>query len=415
MLKRHYDKIIAGCCFLFLFANLGLASTAFSVHQPYIVAIPGVGDSGGSLILSVRTAVSLLAMLFVDRYYSVLDVRWGVFLATLATACGFLVYSFAGSLPVFLAGAVFLGLGYGLGGMVAVTYIANRWFAGGLGAMIGFASMGSGVATIVMPVVVLQIIHATSLAGAFRFEAALAAAVGALVVLVLRNRPSDLGIDPYRPAPDAGGEGKRGGKRSRAHRPMREAPAGEHLLLMVSMTGVGIFSCCAITYISVLATSNGFSPVLAALLVSIAGIALTLSKFVTGELFDHLGGAAATAILFAIGIAGYVLCCAAGLGNAGIMVAGAVLMGAGISLGSVGVSVWSIDLSSRANRDREIRNFQVAYAIGAFISNTLPGFIKDAVGTYVASYAAVAAVAALAAFIILRYYLRYTDRTAAES
>lgn len=412
MLKRHYDKIIAGCCFLFLFANLGLASTAFSVHQPYIVAIEGVGDAGGSLILSVRTAVSLLAMLFVDRYYSALDVRRGVFFATLATACGFFIYSFAGSLPVFLAGAVFLGLGYGLGGMVAVTYIANRWFAGGLGAMIGFASMGSGVATIVMPMMVLQIIHGASLAAAFRFEGALAAAVGALVVLVLRNRPSDLGIDPYQAPPAEGGEGKRRRRGSRESRPMREAPPREHLLLMAAMTGVGIFSCCAVTYISVLATSNGFSPVLAALLVSVAGIALTLSKFVTGELFDHLGGAAATAILFAIGIAGYGLCCAAGLGNAGVMVAGAALMGAGISLGSVGVSVWSIDLSSRANRDREIRNFQVAYAIGAFISNTLPGFIKDAVGTYVASYAAVAVVAALAALVILRYYLRYTDRTA---
>lgn len=408
MLKRHYDKIIAGCCFLFLFANLGMASTAFSVHQPYIVAMEGIGDGGGSLILSVRTAVSLLAMVFVDRYYGALDVHRGVFFATMATACGFIVYSMAGSLPVFLAGAVLLGLGYGLGGMVAVTYIANRWFARGLGAMVGFASMGSGVATIVMPVVVLQVIHATSLSGAFAFEAALAAAIGAVAALVLRNRPSDMGLEPSAALPAAPR-----GRRGRAHRPMREAPASEHLLLMVAMTGVGIFSCCGITYISVLATSNGFSPVLAALLVSIAGIALTLSKFVTGELFDHLGGAAATAILFSVGIAGYSLCCLAGWGNAGIMVAGAVLVGAGLSLGSVGVSVWSIDLSSRANREKEIKNFQVAYAIGAFISNTLPGFVMDAVGTYTASYGAVAAVAAAAAFIILRYYLRYADRAAA--
>lgn len=407
MLKRHYDKIIAGCCFLFLFANLGMASTAFSVHQPYIVAMEGVGDGGGSLILSVRTAVSLLAMVFVDRYYSALDVRRGIFFATMATAAGFLVYSMAGTLPIFLVGAVFLGLGYGLGGMVAVTYIANRWFSKGLGAMVGFASMGSGVATIVMPVVVLQIIHATSLSGAFAFEAVLAAVIGGVTALLLRNRPSDLGLEPST-APAKSSKASR----SRAHCPMREAPPSEHLLLMAAMTGVGVFSCCGITYISVLASSNGFSPVLAALLVSIAGIALTLSKFVTGELFDHLGGAAATAILFSIGIAGYGLCCLAGLGNAGIMVAGAVLVGTGLSLGSVGVSVWSIDLSSCANRDKEIKNFQVAYAIGGFISNTLPGFIKDAVGTYVASYGAVALVAATAAFIILRYYLRYSDRSA---
>ena len=32
--KRHYEKVIALCCFLILFTNIGLPSTSFSVYQP---------------------------------------------------------------------------------------------------------------------------------------------------------------------------------------------------------------------------------------------------------------------------------------------------------------------------------------------------------------------------------------------
>ncbi|MBQ9000854.1 MAG: MFS transporter [Eggerthellaceae bacterium] len=389
--KRHYEKIVVGCCFLFIFANIGLASTAFSVHQPYLVAMDGIGDTGGSLILSVRTLVSFVAMLVVDRYYRALDVRVGVSVACLFTAAGFGVYSVAGSLPAFFGGAVLLGLGYGLGGMVAMTYLANRWFSAGIGGVVGFASMGSGLASIVMPLVVVRVIEASSLSVAFRVEGAIAAAVGVVVFALLRNRPTDLGMEPY-----AGGAGRRGGVRRERHG-LAPAPHGERVALFMAMVGVGVFSCCGITYLSVLATSSGFDTVFAATLVSTAGIALTIAKFVVGELFDHLGAPRASAVMFACALAGFALACFVELGSAPLMVVAAVLIGAGLSLGTVGISVWSIDA-------QQIKNFQVAYALGGFIANTLPGIVKDLVGTYVVSYAGVCAIIALAAVIVLRYY-----------
>lgn len=400
MIKRHYNYVIVGCCFLFLFVNLGMASTGFSVHQPYIVAMEGIGDTGGSLILSMRTFTSFVAMFVVDRYFNLLDVRRGIFVATALTATGFLIYSTASTLPTFLLGAVFLGFGYGFGGMVAVTYIASRWFTGGLGSMVGFASMGSGAATIVMPLILARVIEASSLSVAFRLEAAITIAVAFLMLLILRNRPQDIGLEPF--------EGHSGKKRRLST--MAPAPPWEHRILMAAMTGVGIFSCCGVTYIAVLATSNGFDAMFAASLVSIAGVALTIAKFVTGELFDRLGVAPGTAIMFSLGMAGYLLCCFSSYGIAALMVLAAILTGTGISLGSVGISVWSIDLSNPENRNREIRNFQLAYTLGAFLANSLPGLIKDGLGSYETSYGAILGITAIAAFIILRYYRRYRIR-----
>lgn len=396
MIKRHYEKVIVGCCFLFVFVNVGLASTAFSVHQPYLVAIEGIGDTGGSLILSTRTLVSLLAMLVVDRYYNLLDVRRGVFIACLCTAGGFGIYSLASSLISFMGGAVLLGLGYGLGGTVAMTYLANRWFSSGIGSVVGFASTGSGLASIVMPLVVVNVIEASSLSVAFLVEGAIACSIGIAVLALLRNRPSDLSMEPY--------AGKTGKTRARFALKIGPIPRTQQITLFAAMVCVGTFCCCGMTYMSVLATSSGFDPRFAALLVSIAGTALTVAKFVVGELFDHLGSPRASAIMFAFACMGFLLCCCAGLGNQAIMICAAIAVGAGLSLGSVGISVWSIDLSDPVNRARQIKNFQVAYALGAFIANTLPGFVKDLAGSYVISYAAMIVVILFAAIIILRFY-----------
>lgn len=403
MLLRYYDKILVGCCFFAAFVNMGLASTSFSVHQPYIVAIPGIGDTGGSLILSVRTLVSLIVMVFVDRYYNLLDVRRGLLLASLFTAAGFVVYSTAHNLPVFFAGAVLLGLGYGFGGMVSVTYLVNRWFVSGVGAVVGIASMGSGLASIVIPPIVAHIIESSSLSAAFLTEGTLAAALGIAVFLVLRNRPSDLNLKPY------DRQSKSAKPRKKQHRycaPAEPLPRGEHLAVLAAMAGVGLFACCGMTYMSVLATSTGYSTAFAALLVSIAGAALTAAKFAAGELFDHVGTPLGSAIMFSMALIGFVLCSFANLGNVPLMVIGALFIGAGLSLGSVGISIWSLDMSDAAHRAREIKNFQVAYAFGGFLANTLPGIIKDLVGSYVVSYMALTVVTVLSAFIVLRYYRR---------
>lgn len=394
MLKGFYDKIITGCCFMFIFVNIGLVATTFSVYQPYIVAIDGIGDTGGALILSVRTFVSLISMLVVDKYYKLFNLRVGATLACCFTAAGFIVDSFATSLPVFFCGGFLLGIGYGFGGMVAMTYLANRWFATGIGKMLGFAAMGSGLASIIMPLIIVGLINAFSLSGAFFIEGLIALGIAGLVFLFLRNRPADLGIKPF--------EKKEGKKRKR--RTMRAASKKSLFLLYGAMVCVGHFSCCGTAYLSVLASSSGFDLIFSASLVSMAGIALTLSKFVTGELFDLLGAPKASAIIFAFALVGYTFCSLAFLQNEIIMSIGAIALGAGIAIGSVGTTAWSIELSTPENRVRVIKYFQFSFSLGGFFANTFPGIIKDMTGSYAVSYGATSLIVLLAAIIILRHY-----------
>lgn len=400
MIKQHYEKVIIACCFAFVFANMGMASTAFSVHQPYLVAMEGIGDTGGALILSARTFVSLLVMLVVDRYYDFLDVRRGVFLACVFTFIGFVVYSLANSLPVFIAGAVALGAGYGFGGMMAATLLANRWFSEGVGTAVGIASMGSGFASIVLPLIIVRIIEGYSLSAAFLTEAITALVIGVIVVLLLRNRPSDIGLEPH--------VGKPGRRKPKPRANMRPAPKAEQRLLLAAVAFVGMYCCGGITYLTVLLTSSGFDAVFAASVMSVVGLTLMLAKLVVGELFDHLGSVAASTVMFVLGATGFVMLCFAGSGIAPLMYVAAGLIGVGLSLGTVGVSVWSLDTSDDSNRTRHIRDFQVAYAFGGFVANTLPGIVKDLVGNYVVSYAGMLVLLLAGAFVIIRYYRKFS-------
>lgn len=396
-MKSHYEKVITFCCFLFLFVNIGFPSTSFNVYQPYLIAQDAVGDLGASAILALRTLVSLCAMFFVDRYYSSLDARRGVALACAMTAAGFGLFAVGGALPVYLIGAVFAGAGYGLGGMVAMTILTNRWYRTGIGTAMGIASVGSGVASIIVPLVAVQVIHAQSLHDAFALEAGVALAMAALVLLLLRNRPSDIGRELVSPETAEG-------KAARAVREPYKLTPFWRILFMAALVAVGAVAVGGGTYLSVLFTSSGIDPVYAATLLSVMGVCLTIAKFVTGKLFDAIGTRIGSALMFGVLSLGLALCIGSSSGSPVLAAVASALVGAGISLGTVGISMWSLELTDGGSTTRFVKRCQIAYALGGFIMNSIPGPLKTITGTYVSAYVIMLAITLYAGFVVVAIY-----------
>ena len=418
---KHYEKVISSCCFLFIFVNVGLSSTSFGVYQPYLAALPGVGDGGASLVLSVRTLLTLGAMFCVNWWYNRVECRVGIGVACLFTAVGFILYGLADTLAGLCAGAVFCGLGYGLGGIVGMTLLTGRWYHDHVGAAVGFATLGSGVAGMLMPAVCHALIAGVSLSFAFLVVAAVAAAVGVLQLVLLRNRPNEMhGLLCRRAKAGEGGSGKFEGKtvgkaaRKAARRRERAASLAQdpispraHMLLVLASVFVGMVSIGGLAYMSILFTTNGYEEGFAALMLSVCGVALAASKFGTGELFDHIGTPRGTAFIFTMLVVALVLCCLAPLGNLAVAVAAAVCFGIGGAVGSVGISVWSLELSCAATRASTVKNMQIGYAAGGFLADTFPGFLAQACGSYVPAYAILAATTAAAGVLVLAVYRRY--------
>ena len=444
-MRQHYRIVIVACCFCILFINQGLPATSFNVFQSYLVAMPGVGDLGGSLVLTVRSFVSLVAIFFVSAFYRRFSLRVGVAAATAFTAAGFLAYSLARDLALLCLGSVLTGIGYGFGGVVATTMLIGNWYRGHIGTVAGAVGMGSGVASMVMPLAVAAVIARSDLSHAFLMEALLALGLGTVVVALLRSKPQDVGLRPVEepapaapPATPAAGTSPAApaaGAVPAAAAPTRTAPEpsapaaparhpgkvhvgaatlprADKRLMLAAMVLLGAVAIVGNGYFSVLLTSSGIGLETAALLTAVLGTSLTLSKLACGWVFDLAGARRGSLAFFTVLIVGLLLCSLAGPGGAADGFFAAVFFGVGVALATTGVSVWTLELSAPRDRLGMVRDFQVAYAFGGFAFNLMPGALANATGSYAISYALFAAAAIACALIVGIVYKRRNLREA---
>ena len=290
--------------------------------------------------------------------------------------------------------------------MVGMTLLISRWFDHGLGGAVGFASLGSGFASILVPLAAVRIIEGQSLQLSFRLEALLALALGLLVFALLRNRPSDVNAEVKQKNAAKGESGNKSNRENeRAGNP--EIPPRHRKILLAAMMCVGCMSVGGDTYYSVLLTTNGFDPHFAAFTLSLLGLALTASKMITGKMFDRFGVKRSSSLVFLTLIIGFACSCFTPCGSSALGLFAALLIGWGTALGTVGLSVWSLQLADPANREKSIKNAQVAYSLGGFLINAIPGPLRVATGTYVSTYLILFAMAVFASVTVISIYKRY--------
>jgi len=407
----HYSWVVAFCCFLLMFCNVGLPSTSFNVYQPYIVAIPGVGDSAGSIIIGVRTFMSLLCMFAVVRYYDIFDCRRGSFIASIFTTACLVMFGFAQSFPTLCVASALGGIGYGLGGMVCTTLLINRWFKTDVGTAIGIGAVGSGVSSIVIPVCAEWCIRTFSLSITFWAEAVLALVIGVLTYALLRDRPSEMSLEPY--VNSTWEHGEQGESQAAAPAdPGVDLPPAVRKLFILATAFVGAACVTSMNFLGVLLVSEGYGHAFAAAVLSVAGLVLTVGKLGMGRIFDVLGGLRGTIIAITTFIAGLVLLCMGSTGEALFVWAGTVIFAFGLSIGSTGIPIWSLHFSSPEQRVKTVRTFQLGYAAGSFLFTLVPGVLKDVMGSYVVSYVIMVVMLALALAIIVWVYLRFARKSA---
>ncbi len=194
--KMHYGWVICITCTLSLFVTMGTVSNGFSVYLPYIMEEKGLTNAQTSSLVTLRCAVSFLSMLVIGFYYQKVSIRVGT---TIAAAGGWRVLSAVqrgrGLSPVLRRGG-YLGVSYGLGSMIPVSILINRWFYQHRALALSICASGSGIATIVLPPVTTALVENLSMATTFRIEAVAIFLLAAVIFLALRNQPADKGLLP---------------------------------------------------------------------------------------------------------------------------------------------------------------------------------------------------------------------------
>lgn len=404
MKKHHYAWTICAAGTLLIFITMGAVSNAFSIYMPYIRDGFGLTNAQTSTLVTMRLIVAFVCMLLIGKYYEFFEIRLGGALAAAFGGLAFLIYSFSSDFPMFALGAGVSGLAYGFGSMVPVSILMTRWFDDHKALAISICSAGSGLGSIILPPVVTGLLSTLSMPAVFRIEALFIICCALVIYVALRNYPHDMGLTRL-------GENREKLKQQAADSVSKREVRSPITRAVLVFSCLGCFLMGAqgnpgIMHIPVLYTSEGFTAVFAATLMSIIGAALTVGKIVFGEITDKLGGFRSSLLFFTVLILGNGLCCLAGLGSPILGLAAVAVLGVGYSVSTIGPSIWAGDLSSEIEFPKTMRTFQIFYSLGALITASVPGILADHFsGSYVPAFIMFTAMSLIASLLIIAAYL----------
>ena len=378
MKKIHYSWFVCLGCALILFCTSGLAVNAFTIYQPYILVQNGFTNTQSSTIITVRSLTSFLSMFLTGPFYKKVPLRIGLSLSGLIIAAGFFLFGLAGSFAAYCAAAAVTGLGYGLGTMIPIAMLLERWFTQKRTLAIGLCTSVTGLSTLGIPSLIIRLIGQFGLARTFMLEAAAIGVLSLISFLLLRSDPKQMGLDPC------------GGERCADAR-VREArnaglKKGDWLLIVPMLLLLGAMTNTGYSHLSVLMTANGLPAETAALAVSVSGLTLVIAKCLFGALSERLTVPRCNQLFGSAGITGLALLCVPS-GSVLLPLVGVFLYSIGLAMTTVGFTAWAGDWSTPEQYDAAVRRFQIGYAAGCLLFSSLPGILADRHGgSYIPAY-----------------------------
>ncbi|SDQ47110.1 MFS transporter [Quadrisphaera sp. DSM 44207] len=202
---RHPAWLVAAVAFVALVGAAGFRAA------PGVLMVPLEAEFGWPRsVLSAAVGVNLVLFGLTAPFAAALMDRFGI---RRVTACALLLVALGSGGAVlmsarwhlFVLWGVLVGLGTGSMALVFAATVAQRWFVARRGLVMGVLTAGSATGQLVFLPVAAWLVEASGWRAASLVIAGAALAVVPLVVLVLRDRPADVGARPYGDDGTAGG------------------------------------------------------------------------------------------------------------------------------------------------------------------------------------------------------------------
>jgi predicted MFS family arabinose efflux permease len=195
--KIHYAWIIAGVTFVVMLITSGVRAT------PGLFIVPLETEFGWSrAIISASIAVNIALFGLIGPFAASVMDRWGlrrVVLGALAlmTAAVAVSTRMSSEWQFFLLWGVLVGAATGVTAMVLAAVVATRWFDQRRSLVLGMLSAANATGQMIFLPQLASVTESADWRSAALIVAAAAAIVFVLVWLVMRDRPSDVGLQPY--------------------------------------------------------------------------------------------------------------------------------------------------------------------------------------------------------------------------
>jgi MFS family permease len=201
--KSFYGYYVVAVCFVNLFMQWGMFVNSFGIFLNPVTESMGWTRESVSLGLSIRSLGMALMAPFagrlIDRFGAKPVMASGAFVLGL----GLVVASRVTQLWQLYVVFFIAGAGLICSTMIPTSLIISNWFVSRRGTAMSAAFVGTGVGGAVMSPVANWIIIKYSWQTAFMLcGGVVALAVVPLILLIIHNRPSDIGLKPYSDAAD---------------------------------------------------------------------------------------------------------------------------------------------------------------------------------------------------------------------
>lgn len=401
--RPHYAWIIAGVGLLASFCCLGLARFAFGMMLPGMADNLGLdygqqGILGTGYFLGYLACVAMLPIL-TRRLSARQLITIGLLIISMTLAAISQTREFA--LLTFLYALTGIGSGCAF---VPVMSLASHWFhPSHRGRAAGIFLAGAGLGIIVSGFIVPRLQPAFGLAPwqvGWLVFAGLSLILAVISAVMLRNRPAEMGLQPYGrpPGPDVSTE-----------RPARDHSSGRSVILHLG----AIYALYGLTYmvyttfiVTTMVQDFTLSRDDAGDLWAWVGFISMFSGALFGLISDHLGRRMGMMIAFAVFCLAYALV-ALNMGPLGLY----------ISITLFGFTAWSIPtIISAAAGDYlgvdaaagGLAMMTFIFTIGQSVGPAMGGYLAQATGGFAVGYGITAALAVVA--IMLCFWLRPPHR-----
>ncbi len=394
--KPFYGYYIVGACFITLFMLWGMFINSFGIFLQPITEDMGWSRGMLSMALSIRSVgMALMAPLagrLIDRFGAKPVMASGA----LVVGVGLIISALVTSLWQLNVVFFLTGCGLTCATIIPCSLILSNWFVSRRGTAMSLAFVGTSVGGVFMAPAANWVILNYSWRAAFSICGALILLVVVPVILfIIRDRPSKMGLEPYMSADDAanGTEDDWGVTPREALRlPVFWLIAA--IMFTVAVVANGIHNHCV-----AFLTDIGHSPTKAAFAWSVVMGVMVFGKLAFGPVADRWGAKKAMAGAFVLYSASIFILMFAqpywvAMGFAALygFACGAPLtLYPLLTVGNLGIK----------NFGSIYGNLVIAGAVGSAIGPVAPGVVFDRLGTYLPIFAALAVFALLGALCSL--------------
>ena len=408
--KRSYYYVLTVFLGTFMMFLGTQSSAGFSIIVNSLKSTYNLTGTASSFIFTAKNICAFIFVMFANKYYEKLGLRVGIALSYVYGIIGLLILRISnGNLVLIYLAAVFIGAMYAFCMILPMALLIRTWFNKNRALCMAIRSAGTGLSTYLLSPLLQKRIAAEGMNGAYNTLMIFFAAGAIVMFLLLRSKPSDVGLEIY------GGEdyvdaGKKGIKKAALTQTNKTAVVA----FIVCAGLMGFAAPPAQQHLVLHFNAVGFDSMFVAKCYAYVGLALLISKPLLGVLSTKVPFGLLSVIYIVLYIVSFLM--AALLANVSwVPMAACIIYGIAGPICSLGYTNWVADFSTKEDYSKKVKNAQLAYQGCEIVGSLIPGVIFDITGSYGGFYIISAVFMVIIIAAVVRFYAARGKMVAAEA